>query len=560
MASKKESTPSKAPKASKNANSQESSTKQDKKSKDSKKSSTKNVANTTETEKAVTKTIATTTEKSEESTAPAKDTKFASYSIGDLSSWLSSASNLGTTKPIERSENSDDSSDSEGDDDSYEDDDNDDLSVDERILHLRRLRDEDEDDGVDWLADFAREMDGEDDDDDSMDMDDDMEEDEDEEDEPPKKQKKDKKQETKSQKESKADKDVKAGDKKAKNEKKDKEIPPSKKDKEILPSKKDKKDVAKDKQAQQAKSKPHEAGKGPGAIVAKPVQIDEEAFKKDIKLPVLTDPKTPGANLKQIETAKSIFEGKKNPKEETAGEEKSDAKKDAKKDKKQEQITPSAPSEVAGEEKAKRALPKAFVPSKASNCLFIGNLPVDKGEAACKKALEETLGSKKAKVVKVHLEVNNNGSLSGFGYVELNSESAVKDTLIAAKEGDQGARSVDICGREAKLLAYTPEMNYRNPDGSRRRNKKKEKLEAKWAAAAATGEKGDKPATGMKRSRPDGQGGPSNKKFDAKPGSKPHGKPNSKPHGKPHDKPHGKPQGKPSAQNKKPFQKKPVKA
>jgi hypothetical protein len=152
---------------------------------------------------------------------------------------------------------------------------------------------------------------------------------------------------------------------------------------------------------------------------------------------------------------------------------------------------------------ARPALP-AFMPEEPERCLYVGNLPHDaSSDAAVKEALKRF-----GKVRQVHLEVNNNGKPAGFAYVEFKAPSSV----AAAVEG-ASATPLEVGGRPLRLLAYTPNLNYRNPDGSRKREKagkapahpvdgrgpaKKEKQggggEGGGAAAAVGGKPGRPPA------------------------------------------------------------------
>jgi hypothetical protein len=122
--------------------------------------------------------------------------------------------------------------------------------------------------------------------------------------------------------------------------------------------------------------------------------------------------------------------------------------------------------------KPARSAVAAFVPSDPERCVYIGNLPHD--AAACSKsALQDVLEKSFGKVRTVHIEVNNNGKPAGFGYVEFAS------VAVAAKAGSEAGVStlpdgaLSMAGRPLRLLAYTHDHNYRNPDGSRKREKVK---------------------------------------------------------------------------------------
>lgn len=143
----------------------------------------------------------------------------------------------------------------------------------------------------------------------------------------------------------------------------------------------------------------------------------------------------------------------------------------------------------------KRPLPLAFAPESEARTVFLRNLPFadqqggEDGKAAAAApalkggipALVEALSSAlKAygKVSRVHVEVSNSGKQCSFGYAEFKKEEGAQ-AAAAATAG------VSVAGRTVEILPYTPALNYRNPDGSRRKEKSKEKKEAKKAANAA---------------------------------------------------------------------------
>ena len=68
-------------------------------------------------------------------------------------------------------------------------------------------------------------------------------------------------------------------------------------------------------------------------------------------------------------------------------------------------------------------------------------------------------------VKRAHLETNNSGKPAGFAYVEFGSAAAA-----AAARAATG--TLALGGRSLSLAAYTPEANYRKPDGSRAKRAK----------------------------------------------------------------------------------------
>ena len=111
---------------------------------------------------------------------------------------------------------------------------------------------------------------------------------------------------------------------------------------------------------------------------------------------------------------------------------------------------------------AKRALPAAFMTSKPTACLFVRNLPLDASAASIRGIL-----ARFGDVRRVHLETNNSGRPAGFGYVEFETPAAA-----AAARATTG---LTLDGRDLSLAAYTADANYRNADGSRKREKKARK-------------------------------------------------------------------------------------
>ena len=110
----------------------------------------------------------------------------------------------------------------------------------------------------------------------------------------------------------------------------------------------------------------------------------------------------------------------------------------------------------------KRPMPKAFVPVDIRSTVFLGNLPLDSTDAALRTALTPF-----GKIATIHREVNNSGAPSGFGYAEFTSASA------AAAAAGATTNAPKLGAREIKVLVYTPALNYRKPDGSRNKEKKK---------------------------------------------------------------------------------------
>jgi len=125
-------------------------------------------------------------------------------------------------------------------------------------------------------------------------------------------------------------------------------------------------------------------------------------------------------------------------------------------------------SSTTTEKKVKRELPKPFIPVNPSRCVFVSNIP----EGTPPEALSKLLLSSFGKVRTVHYEKSNQGKDCSFGYVEFESQASVKSAI-------ESSSSPTIAGRVIKLGAFTPESNYRNADGSRKRNKKETKKKEK---------------------------------------------------------------------------------
>ncbi len=147
--------------------------------------------------------------------------------------------------------------------------------------------------------------------------------------------------------------------------------------------------------------------------------------------------------------------------------------------------------------KPARSAVAAFSPVDPKLCLYVGNLPHDAAlgsDDAIKAALQQF-----GKVRSVHVEVNNNGKPAGFGYVEFKTTSSVD---AAVKSVKSSAASVELAGRPLRLQAYTSDLNYRNPDGSRKREKVKAPVPIKTAAGRGGIHKGQRtPFSGSKRRR-----------------------------------------------------------
>lgn len=125
----------------------------------------------------------------------------------------------------------------------------------------------------------------------------------------------------------------------------------------------------------------------------------------------------------------------------------------------------AAPTRAAGrppKPASSRPAVPAFVPSNPARCIYIGNLPHDASPEALRSLLG---GSLKA----VHLEVNNNGRPAGFGYAEFAAAAGASEAVRAASSGSE---ELQLGGRALRVLPYTDELNYRRPDGSRKREKK----------------------------------------------------------------------------------------
>jgi hypothetical protein len=125
-------------------------------------------------------------------------------------------------------------------------------------------------------------------------------------------------------------------------------------------------------------------------------------------------------------------------------------------------------SSTTTEKKVKRELPKPFIPVNSSECVFVSNIP----EGTPPEALSKLLSSSFGKVRTVHYEKSNQGKDCSFGYVEFESQSSVKSAI-------ESSSGPTIAGRVLKIGEFTPESNYRNADGSRKRNKKETKKKEK---------------------------------------------------------------------------------
>jgi RNA recognition motif. (a.k.a. RRM, RBD, or RNP domain) len=329
----------------------------------------------------------------------------ASYKPGDIASFLQSAPTLGSAIPLERrkikddwlrtKEEDDDDNDTDLDDD---DDDNDSqISIDERLLLLRRL--DDEKTGDDWMLAY---MDSEDEKN-ELEGDPGLEDEEDYE-RKPKKATIDKDAEEKKKSRSKID-----------PERNSKKIE-SNRDKTSSGDKPAKKLSANDSTSLRA-----------GPVSSKSI----ESFK-----PVLFD-KSNQPQSSSTASASSVPS--------------------------QAPLKDAAPKETkaAPLPKEERVKPVAFKTGSAERCLYLNNLPL----SATEKQLKQLLSSK---VSKVHFEVNNNGTRAPIAYVELSSKSEVDRVLERARSSP-----LRLNERDLKVLPYSDALNYRRPDGSRRREKKK---------------------------------------------------------------------------------------
>jgi uncharacterized membrane protein YgcG len=145
-------------------------------------------------------------------------------------------------------------------------------------------------------------------------------------------------------------------------------------------------------------------------------------------------------------------------------------------------------------------MPAAFVPAAEAHCVYVGGMSFDATAADVQR-----VAARFGKVVKAHLELNNNHTPAGFGYVEFASaaeaQKAIADTeafkALAKDKPHKGEKPAERVANEAqaaarpfKVLAYTPALNYRNPDGSRKRSneKKLRKREEAQVQAAQTQE------------------------------------------------------------------------
>jgi hypothetical protein len=103
------------------------------------------------------------------------------------------------------------------------------------------------------------------------------------------------------------------------------------------------------------------------------------------------------------------------------------------------------------------------VPADARATVFVANFPLD----ATPEAVAGALAAAGLAAKRVHFEVGNSGRPTGFGYAELASPAAAAAAVAAP-----ASSALEVGGRALRVSAYTPESNYRNADGSRRRDKK----------------------------------------------------------------------------------------
>jgi hypothetical protein len=96
--------------------------------------------------------------------------------------------------------------------------------------------------------------------------------------------------------------------------------------------------------------------------------------------------------------------------------------------------------------------------------VVLGNVPHDATADAIAALLK---AAAKAKPVRVHLEVRNNGDPAGLAYAEFGTAAGAAAVIDAGAAG-----RLNLSGRPLRAMPYTPELNYRNPDGSRKRDKK----------------------------------------------------------------------------------------
>ena len=132
--------------------------------------------------------------------------------------------------------------------------------------------------------------------------------------------------------------------------------------------------------------------------------------------------------------------------------------------KKQPAVVPAATAAAATPTAPRRALPPAFVPKSSAACVFIGNLPLT-ADAAALSALLSRFGALRGPA---HIERNNAGRPVSFGYAEFATPAAAAAALRGA-----GAAPPELGGFALTVKAYTPESNYRRPDGSRAKRPKK---------------------------------------------------------------------------------------
>ena len=343
-----------------------------------------------------------------------------SFRTGSLSDFLSSAKDLGTAVPVVPSEV--DESEEEEDSVDNGDDAGSDLSIDERVLMLRRFQDGD---GEDWVGAYAGSS--EDDDDDGPQPDDEEDDDNEE-----------------------------NGDSSGDDDEDEEVAPPP-------PIKKKPSQVAALEKIPRATISGHAAPlhkKEQAAAVAAPL-VRSSALTAAVRpLDVASTSDRADALAGIPVFRKEVAPAARRPRPPAAASPEEDAAAEG----------PRAPP--AGrppKPPSSRPTVSAFVPADATRCAYVGNLPLDCTSEQLQKALG-TAGGVKA----VHIEHNNNGRSAGFGYVEFSSTAGVAGAVRAAAAVGESGSALALGGRELRIVPYTKDLNYRNPDGSRKREKKKQ--------------------------------------------------------------------------------------
>jgi len=357
-------------------------------------------------------------------------TQISPYKPGALSAWLQTSSSLGGVEPIPRDVSKEANDDEDEDEDDYDDDEEDDASEDERLLQLRRLED-----GTDWMALYEkimREGDGgeEKDDDDDDEYDDEAQK---------------RPTFTKKNHEKKSMAAKKAAQAAAKGS------------------------VPSQPLAQSAIRAGGVALSSDAANVAILPRNSSTAFQKKQQLGQQSESSLQPAKSSETKKTFEKIESSSSQSIGGAGVGAGGVKRSR-----------PADETIVIEKKEKRELPKPFVPFNPAGCVFVSNIP----EGTPPEAISKLLSSSFGKVKTVHYEKSNQGKDCSFGYVEFESQSSVKAAVASTTSSSTAtatatATGPSIGGRTLKIDIFTPESNYRNADGSRRRNKKENKKKEK---------------------------------------------------------------------------------